>query len=138
LGKRVTILHLGDHDPSGIDMTRDNTERLRMFIEHHYGESNDVFTFKRLALNMDQIEEFNPPPNPAKVSDSRFESYAAAYGDTSWELDALEPTLMRSLIEDEVNNLIDPDQWNDDEEREEKGRNWLLKLSQENPEEEES
>lgn len=31
-GDRVTVLHIGDHDPSGLDMTRDIEERLRLFI----------------------------------------------------------------------------------------------------------
>lgn len=31
-GDRVTILHVGDHDPSGLDMSRDIDDRLRLFI----------------------------------------------------------------------------------------------------------
>jgi hypothetical protein len=30
-GKKPIVLHLGYHDPNGLDMTRDNTDRLRMF-----------------------------------------------------------------------------------------------------------
>jgi hypothetical protein len=47
-GQKPIVLHLGDHDPSGIDMTRDNTDRLKMFA----GEDVEV---RRLALNMDQV-----------------------------------------------------------------------------------
>jgi len=98
----LTILHLGDHDPSGIDMTRDNYERLA-----------DVFggdvELKRIALNMDQIDEYGPPPNPAKVTDSRFEQYLLMYGAESWELDALEPSVINELIETEVALLRDDD-----------------------------
>lgn len=57
-GQHVILLHLGDHDPSGKDMSRDIQERLITF--ETYG-----VTFKRLALNMDQVELYNPPPNPA-------------------------------------------------------------------------
>lgn len=57
-GYTPIIFHLGDHDPSGIDMTRDNTERLAMFM--------GGVEVRRLALNMVQVEEWNPPPNPAK------------------------------------------------------------------------
>ena len=53
------IIHLGDHDPSGIDMTRDIQERLQMF-------GADVYV-KRVALTMNQIGTYNPPPNPAKI-----------------------------------------------------------------------
>jgi hypothetical protein len=63
------ILHLGDHDPSGIDMSRDLCDRLELF-------SGARVSFERIALNMDQIEDQQPPPNPAKTTDARFQSYA--------------------------------------------------------------
>ncbi len=98
----LTILHLGDHDPSGIDMTRDNLDRLADVM------GGDV-ELKRIALNMDQVEEYNPPPNPAKVTDSRFEQYLQDFGPDSWELDALEPSVINELIETEVALLRDDD-----------------------------
>jgi len=67
-GQHIVLLHLGDHDPSGKDMSLDIVERIQTF------ETYD-FTFKRLALNMDQIELFNPLPNPTKLSDSRASGY---------------------------------------------------------------
>lgn len=91
------VLHLGDHDPSGIDMTRDIIDRLEMF-------SGGV-EVKRLALNMDQVEEYGPPPNPAKMTDSRYIGYIDLYGEESWELDALEPQVMADLIRDAVIGL---------------------------------
>jgi hypothetical protein len=103
-GKNITIIHLGDHDPSGIDMTRDIEERLSMFAQRHV-------TVKRIALNMDQVEEWNPPPNPAKATDSRFEGYRAEYGDESWELDALDPKTIAGLIEEEIVERVDDDEW---------------------------
>ncbi len=102
-GQEVVILHFGDHDPSGIDMTRDIIDRLRVF--------NVRLELRRLALNMDQIEEFNPPPNPAKMTDSRFAGYVVEYGDESWELDAIEPKTMAGLIASEVKKLRDEDVW---------------------------
>ena len=98
--KRV-IIHLGDHDPSGIDMTRDIQERLNMF-----GADVEV---KRVALTMEQIETFNPPPNPAKLSDARASAYIHKYGHTCWELDALEPKVIKNLIDTEVKALLDFD-----------------------------
>lgn len=97
--ERRIILHLGDHDPSGKDMTRDISERLELF-----GADVEV---RRIALNWDQIEEYGPPPNPAKLSDSRAKSYIQQYGTESWELDALEPSVLKSLIQDEVDSLTD-------------------------------
>lgn len=91
--KRI-IIHLGDHDPSGIDMTRDIQERLELF-------GADVFV-KRVALTMNQIQTYNPPPNPAKITDSRASKYIDQFGDESWELDALEPKVITDLIKKQV------------------------------------
>jgi hypothetical protein len=63
-GFTPVILHFGDHDPSGKDMSRDIVDRIEMFT----GRS---LQFDRLALNMEQIEQYGPPPNPAKITDSR-------------------------------------------------------------------
>jgi len=97
--QKSVILHLGDHDPSGIDMTRDIKDRLDIF-----GCPVDVV---RIALNMDQVEEYGPPPNPAKVTDSRYADYQEQYGDDSWELDALEPQVLVDLIRDEIDARTD-------------------------------
>lgn len=119
--EQVRVLHLGDHDPSGIDMTRDIRDRLHMFI---YGDGYDEerVEIKRIALNMDQVDEYGPPPNPAKITDSRVHGYLAEYGSESWELDALEPTTLRELIEGEVGGLIDVETWNQRQEFEETQR----------------
>ena len=96
-----TIIHLGDHDPSGIDMTRDIQERLEMF-----GADVEV---KRVALTMEQIQTYNPPPNPTKLSDARATGYIAEFGHECWELDALEPKVITDLIRNEVTALLDAD-----------------------------
>jgi hypothetical protein len=111
-GKRPIVLHLGDHDPSGLDMTRDNGDRLRMFAR------NGVLV-RRLALNMDQIEQYGPPPNPAKDTDARFEGYRAEFGDESWELDALSPPVIEALIQEALDEIIDTAAWQDVIDREE-------------------
>lgn len=101
-GKHIVLLHLGDHDPSGKDMSRDIQERLKLF-------GTFGVTFKRLALNMDQIEEYNPPPNPAKLTDSRATGYIEEFGTECWELDALEPSVIASLIKENVEQYRDID-----------------------------
>jgi hypothetical protein len=111
-GQEVTILHLGDHDPSGIDMTRDLDDRFEMFI---YGEFSDIscFNLRRIALTMNQIDEQNPPPNPAKITDSRFREYSLRYGDESWELDALDPVYLRELVTRHIVEYVDDALWHE-------------------------
>lgn len=106
-GKNCVLLHLGDHDPSGIDMTRDNKDRIWLFSEESHVK------VRRLALNSDQVQRYNPPPNPAKLSDSRATDYIRRFGDSSWELDALQPQVIEQIIENAIREEIrDPAQWN--------------------------
>ncbi len=114
-GKRVQIIHLGDHDPSGIDMTRDIINRMTMF-------THTKFNVHRIALNMSQIEQYNPPPNPAKVTDSRFKAYQEEYGDESWELDSLEPSVIVDTIRDAVLGYRDEVRWEEAVHHESRGR----------------
>lgn len=93
------IVYLGDHDPSGLDMTRDISDRMKLF-----GASVEV---RRIALTMEQIQALKPPPNFAKTTDARAEAYIKQFGESSWELDALEPRFIEQIITEEVAALMD-------------------------------
>jgi hypothetical protein len=121
LGFKNVIIHLGDHDPSGIDMTRDNEERLALF-----GASVDV---RRIALNMDQVRQYNPPPNPAKLTDSRVGGYMERFGDQSWELDALDPETLEALILGTIDEYVDREAWDRSVAETERGREELQAVS---------
>lgn len=121
-GQKPIIFHLGDHDPSGIDMSRDIKDRLKIFMEHHDVE---VTSFKRLALNMDQVNQYSPPPNPTKITDSRADGYLRRFGNESWELDALEPAAMAALIRNAIENVQDEGVWEEKCEEEEGAKSTL-------------
>ncbi len=104
-GVQPVVIHLGDHDPSGIDMTRDNRDRLDLLS---WGVPVEV---RRIALNQDQVEELKLPPNPAKVTDSRAKEYMKRFGKSSWELDALEPKYINRIVNDTVEEFLDLDEW---------------------------
>ena len=122
--KEVHLFYLGDHDPSGIDMTRDIKERLDLFT---YNQIN--IETVRLALNFDQVEQWQPPENPAKESDSRYQIYLKQFGESSWELDAVEPATLAKLVEDAVMALIDEDAWDIVEEEQASKRNDLERFA---------
>jgi hypothetical protein len=121
-GQNPIIIHLGDHDPSGIDMTRDIEARVSEL-------GRTPVEVRRIALNMDQIEQYSPPPNPAKTTDCRYERYAAEHGDESWELDALNPAVIDALITATVEGLRDEDLWQEAIEEEERHRETLALAS---------
>ena len=118
-GLEAHLFYLGDHDPSGIDMTRDIQSRLGLFT---YSRPIEIY---RLALNYDQIEKWQPPENPAKENDKRYRSYKEKYGNSSWELDAVEPRILAELVETEVDKLINQVSWQEVEEKEQKMRKEL-------------
>jgi hypothetical protein len=113
-GKELVVIYLGDHDPSGIDMSRDVGDRLRMF------SCCDV-TIERVALNMAQINVLHPPENPTKLNDPRAgvrkdgsitpDSYVDRFGFSSWELDAIEPRRLVELVTNAVKGHRDEKKW---------------------------
>lgn len=109
-GQRPLLLYLGDFDPSGRDMDRDIVERLAEFgVNVH---------FTRVGLTHEQIEQYHPPPNPAKVSDPRAEAYIAEFGDSSWEVDSLPPEVLNQIVTDAISAEMDMDKYNAVMERE--------------------
>ena len=156
--QKVRIIHLGDHDPSGIDMTRDIEDRLRMFIaqdvfdqpempvrdessdggfdkwevkENWQYATEDHIEIERIALNLDQVRQYNPPPNPAKLTDVRARKYIQRYGAQSWELDALDPNTLTNLIQNAILEYRDEDIWAESAAKEDKGKT-LLDLASRN------
>lgn len=93
------ILYMGDHDPSGLDMVRDIQDRLDEF-----GSNVEVVP---VALTTSQVRQYDPPPNPAKITDPRAKWYIKEYGGTSWEVDALEPRALHKLLEQHIECRID-------------------------------
>jgi hypothetical protein len=131
-GQIPIVLHLGDHDPSGLDMTRDIDWRLGMFSRreasraHKRGLDGNI-EVRRLALNFDQTAGL--PPNTAKETDSKWAKYVQQFGTDSFELDALDPTFIADLIRDEVTSLIDTTAWDAALAAEEANRDTLHDLS---------
>jgi hypothetical protein len=108
--QEVVILHFGDHDPSGLDMTRDIRERLKLFLLHDWIRHEDerhAYTSnqgrrdwlirehgdlgwearldaRRLALTWAEVQQYSPPPNPATSTDARYRKYAEEFGHESW------------------------------------------------------
>lgn len=126
-GKTTHLLYFGDHDASGLDMVRDIKDRMLQFfmsgllsvLRDREFKTNDekvewygnylakVFTVEHVGLTTDQVGEFNPPPNPAKESDPRFKWYQREYGNSSWEVDALEPAVLTDLLSTAIEDQID-------------------------------
>lgn len=120
-GKEVVLLYLGDHDPSGLDMDRDIQDRLAEF--------GATFEYTRIGLTWDQVQKYEPPPNPAKFSDPRAVGYIERYGEYSWEVDALPPEVLQQLVESAISKRLVVKSYNKWISKEEKDRKKLRKLT---------
>jgi len=126
-GKMVHVLYLGDHDPSGIDMTRDVKDRLERY-------SDGPVDVVRLGLNHDQVLRHRLPENPVKFKDSRSAGYVELYGEHSWELDALKPTVLRALVENGIKQFLDLPLWRSMEAQQQNDQDNLQTIIDELPE----
>lgn len=120
-GKHVFILYLGDHDPSGLDMIRDIEDRVREILQNskYFNCNDEEFKIVPIALTRKQIDQYNPPPNPAKISDPRADWYIQKNGEMSWEVDALRPEIMLKIVEDGIIRFVDKDKYEAVKRREE-------------------
>lgn len=101
--QRSVVIYLGDYDPSWIDMIRDIRDRTLEFI----GAWSLEFEIKAIALTREQIDKYNPPPNPAKKKDPRSKKFISKNWSSSWEVDALKPEVLDSILTNSIISLID-------------------------------
>jgi hypothetical protein len=102
-GQIPLILHLGDHDYTGDDCSRFLQERMTLLTD-------GLVELRRLALNRDQIEKYELPPQPGKQADPRFRGYLEKHQTTEvWELDALPPDVIVRIIEDGIHDVLEDD-----------------------------
>jgi hypothetical protein len=104
----LTILYVGDFDPSGLWMSeRDIPERLE-----RYG--GDHISAERIALLRADCTLLGRKPAfnvKEKSKDPRAPWFRKTYGQLCWELDAMDPNDLRSRVEEEINLHIEPEAW---------------------------
>lgn len=126
-GKYVSILHVGDHDPSGEDIFRDVEQTLRLYAEavrsgvpvatvrrwlredardsqHLLRDWTSWLEVERLALTPAQIVEFNLPVRPPKASDARTARFT---GVGAVEVEALPVDALLAIVEQGIVDRID-------------------------------
>lgn len=98
-GAGVTVLYFGDFDPSGEAMVKSLAERLAFF--------DCVPELLKCALNYDDIQRYNLPPDFTKATDTRSAAFVAKWGDLAVELDALPAEVLQTRLRNEVENRLD-------------------------------
>lgn len=99
--KPAFIYHLGDFDPSGVNAAETIGKTLREMAPRA-----DIH-FQRVAVTPMQIEEWNLPTRPTKTTDSRAKTFGS---DVSVELDAIDPDMLRALVQACIEQHISEDE----------------------------
>ncbi|MBU1024246.1 hypothetical protein KKB99_08200, partial [bacterium] len=129
-GYKFKLIHLGDHDPSGLNMSVDTKDRIREFLKIN-NIAEDNFEFERAALNYDQVQKYKLFPNYAKKTDTRAKEYLSKFGSKCWELDALHTEVINGIIQESVLRIRDNDKWNEAKNLENEYRDELRKIAEE-------
>ena len=113
----LVALYIGDYDPSGMCMSEhDLPKRIKEY-------DGDRITLKSIALTAEQTGPLPSFSVETKIRDTRYKWFKQTFGDRCWELDAMDPRQLRSLVETEINALIDRELWNRQEVEERERRN---------------
>src|SRR5215813_10778578 len=96
------IYHCGDFDPSGVNAGEKIEETLL-----ELAPDADI-TFQRIAVTPEQIADWDLPTRPTKASDTRSRSFGSS---VSVELDAIDPNVLRNLVQETIEQHLPPDQF---------------------------
>jgi hypothetical protein len=104
--KPLTILYIGDYDPSGLYMSEvDLPERFK-----RYGGRASI---TRIALTAADVHSGDLPSFEAatKTGDPRHKWFLRNFGKRCWELDAMPAPALRRRVEGEVLRRLDQGRW---------------------------
>jgi hypothetical protein len=103
--KPLKIYYIGDWDPSGLHMSE-------VDLPTRFEAYGGLATLPRLALvKGDTTADLPSFPADTKRGDRRYEWFVSAFGHTCWELDALNPNVLRARVERAIRREIDFAAW---------------------------
>lgn len=112
--KKCFVLHIGDLDPSGLDMTRDLKNRFDLIGKSIVSLTHFV-DIDRIGLSHSQLQHYNKVSysSPFKTADPRSKKYP--YKPNCWELDCLDHTELMEIVEEGIKkHIIDKKIWKKD------------------------
>jgi hypothetical protein len=111
------VQHIGDHDPSGVNMFVAFLEDVEAFTRDLGGNA----TFTRLAVTPEQIATYELPTAPAKDTDKR------AFNGETCQAEALAPDVLANIVRIAIEQRIDRGVYESVLRRERKARRDLLR-----------
>lgn len=108
------LLHVGDHDPSGVSIFENLERDLGDFIRD-YEEDPEILVCRRIAVTLEQAEAFQMDSAPPKRTDSR----TANWEGETYQVEAMTPAQLAQVVRDAIEADIDPEALEDTQERSE-------------------
>jgi hypothetical protein len=100
-GGPTEVLHIGDHDPSGVHLFSSMAEDVDALIRDLDLPGEALFT--RLAVTPEQVAELGLPTAPPKPEDKRsFE------GTKTTQAEAIPPDVLAQIVTDAITDRLDP------------------------------
>lgn len=97
-GKHLIVLVMSDMDPSGQHIKNDYVKKFQFMSDELGFQLPEVL---RIAITKEQVEKYNIP--------SMKKSYRKKGILDIWELDALNPKILRSIVKEEIEKYLDLD-----------------------------
>ena len=112
---RLILLIVADFDPDGDEIA----ESLARSLRDDFGIES--VEYSKILLRQDQVRDLGLPPNAveAKTTSSRYQKFFERYGSNAvYELEAIPPSQMQSIVREAIEATIDLDKFNDELEQE--------------------
>jgi hypothetical protein len=97
--RHVEVLHIGDHDPSGVHLFSSMAEDIQAIAEDL--ELDTDIRFSRLAVTPAQITELNLLTAPPKATDRR------AFDGETVQCEAIPPDALANIVEQAIRQRFD-------------------------------
>ena len=92
----LIVLYVGDYDPAGVLIDRALERELRTHLR-----ADIPMDFRRIAINKEQVKEYDLPTKPRKEGDKR-----SQHIEYTVEAEAMPAHVLRGILRDEVEALL--------------------------------
>jgi hypothetical protein len=100
---KTLVLHIGDHDPSGVHVFSSLAEDVTAFVRSKHGD----VSFSRLAVTPEQIQISGLPTAPAKATDRRSFAGVGDDPDATVQAEAIPPDVLARIVEEAIKAHMD-------------------------------
>ena len=124
--QKTVLLHVGDHDPSGVSIHESMAEDLAAFCEDSSAADVDdqIIELRRVALLPEQISLYSieTTPDDIKPTDSRSRAFLERGLAPAAQLEAIPPETLTEIVRQAVEDALDMDVLRQSRDRERRER----------------